>query len=57
MTVDELWDALRQECCSIKPYTDAKAIVMLRKEDIRKALKRLKENNASGSPNCPDPTD
>lgn len=33
-TVDGLWDALRKQCCSSKPYTDAKAIVMVRRADI-----------------------
>jgi hypothetical protein len=38
VSVDELWDALREHCCSTKPCTDAKAIVMLRRDDVMAAL-------------------
>lgn len=42
-TVDQLWDALRQECCATKPHTDAKAIVLLRRDDLVRAIARLKK--------------
>lgn len=42
-TVDELWDALRKQCCSTTPHTKAKAIIMLRRQDIAMLFKKDKE--------------
>lgn len=41
VTVDALWDALRKRCCATKPWSDAKAIVQLRREDLAAAFKDL----------------
>jgi len=41
MTVDELWDALRVVACATQPHTDAKCIVMLRREHVARALRKL----------------
>lgn len=41
VTVDRLWDALRKVACVTKPYTDAKVIVQLRRDDVAAALKSL----------------
>ena len=41
MTVDELWAALRAVACSTNPHTDAKCIVMLRREHVVAALKLM----------------
>lgn len=40
-TVDQLWDALRRGCCATKPHTDAKVIVMMRRDDLERALETL----------------
>ena len=39
---DLLWDALRQICCSTKPYTSAKKIILLNKSDLHQAIKEVK---------------
>lgn len=41
VTVDALWDALRKRCCATKPWTDAKCIVQLRRDDLAAAFKDL----------------
>lgn len=41
ITADTLWNALRQHCCSTKPPSDAKTIVMLRREHVKKAFDSL----------------
>lgn len=41
LSVDVLWDALRKVACSTNPSTDAKCIVMLRREHVAKAMRML----------------
>ena len=41
ITTDELWDELRLRCCATKPHTDAKTIVMLRRDDLDVALRSV----------------
>lgn len=43
LTVDQLWDALRKQCCSTKPFTDAKSIVSVKRDDIVAVIKSLKQ--------------
>lgn len=43
MTVDELWDALREAACVTRPSSDAKRIVQLSKDDVKNALKLIKK--------------
>lgn len=46
----QLWDALRQQCCASKPFTDAKTIVMVREDDIKKVVAKLrKQTNGDDS--------
>jgi hypothetical protein len=41
MTVDELWNALREVACVTVPYTKATTIVAVRKDHVKKALKLI----------------
>lgn len=43
LNVDDFWDALREQCCSMKPPTDAKVCVLVRRSDIEVVFKALKE--------------
>lgn len=38
---DEVWNALREQCCATKPWQDAKAIVMVRECDVAAAVAAL----------------
>jgi len=50
ITAKQLWDALRQQCCASKPFTDAKTIVMVRENDIKQVIAKLgKQNNDDGT--------
>lgn len=42
MDVDAIWLELRRVACATNPCTDAKAIVMLRREHVAAAIARLK---------------
>ena len=46
VTADELWDALREQCCATKPSTKATTIVQLRKADVKAALATVAEKHA-----------
>jgi hypothetical protein len=50
--LDELWDALRESSCSTKEWKEAKAIVMLNKQDVKKALQLLKHKSQHDCPAC-----
>lgn len=39
---DYLWNALRDVACSTKPSSDAKTIVLLKREHVALALKKIK---------------
>lgn len=39
--VDEIWDALRAQCCATRPHTDAKAVILVRRPDIVAVVKVL----------------
>lgn len=41
ITVDDLWDALRRVACATRPHTDATCIVLLRRDDVAKALQMI----------------
>ena len=41
ITAAMLWNALREQCCATKPYTDAKAIIMVREADVVAAVEKL----------------
>jgi hypothetical protein len=41
LTVDQLWNALRAFACSTHPWTDAKAVMMLRRQDVVEVIKGL----------------
>jgi hypothetical protein len=43
VSVDDLWDALREHCCATKPFTDAKVIVQLRRDDLAAAMGAIAE--------------
>ena len=47
ITADELWDALRKQCCA--SGLDAKTIVQVRKPDVAAALKSLQTERVSGA--------
>lgn len=55
--VDALWDALRKRCCATKPWTNAKRIIQLEREDLAAAMKDVRKQNEDREdcdrPRCP----
>jgi|JI10StandDraft_1071094.scaffolds.fasta_scaffold1488305_3 hypothetical protein len=47
VTTDELWDALRARCCATNPWSDAKVIVQLRRDDVATALAAIAMSRAT----------
>lgn len=51
---EDIWDALRERCCATRPYTDAKAVVMMRFADLVAAVEAAnKKLNASATADGP----